>query len=109
MQKYILTTLLRLSALILTGCTTTYTMTTRTGEVIETQGKPEVDATSGMTKYADAYGYHRIVSTSEIVLVRHNNIIIVQGRNNKVQQWIHYFVVFVLMLNENIQYLLLLS
>ncbi|EEI0563450.1 YgdI/YgdR family lipoprotein [Salmonella enterica] len=66
MQKYILTTLLRLSALILTGCTTTYTMTTRTGEVIETQGKPEVDATSGMTKYADAYGYHRIVSTSEI-------------------------------------------
>ncbi|EFQ7996027.1 YgdI/YgdR family lipoprotein [Salmonella enterica] len=68
MQKYILTALLRLSALILTGCTTTYTMTTRTGEVIETQGKPEVDATSGMTKYADAYGYHRIVSTSEIVL-----------------------------------------
>lgn len=67
MQKYILTTLLRLSALILTGCTTTYTMTTRTGEVIETQGKPEVDTATGMTKYADVYGYHRVIKTSEIV------------------------------------------
>ncbi|EAM7072437.1 YgdI/YgdR family lipoprotein [Salmonella enterica] len=67
MQKCILITVLSLSALMLTGCTTTYTMTTRTGEVIETQGKPEVDATTGMTKYADVYGYHRVISTSEIV------------------------------------------
>ncbi|ELU0534172.1 DUF903 domain-containing protein, partial [Salmonella enterica] len=28
---------------------------------------PEVDATTGMTKYADAYGYHRVIKTSEIV------------------------------------------
>ncbi|MFG6030772.1 YgdI/YgdR family lipoprotein [Salmonella enterica subsp. enterica serovar Minnesota] len=28
---------------MLAGCTTTYTMTTRTGDIIETQGKPEVD------------------------------------------------------------------
>ncbi|EAU5288398.1 YgdI/YgdR family lipoprotein [Salmonella enterica] len=67
MQKCILITVLSLSALMLTGCTTTYTMTTRTGEVIETQGKPEIDATTGMTKYADAYGYHRVIKTSEIV------------------------------------------
>lgn len=38
MQKCILITVLSLSALMLTGCTTTYTMTTRTGEVIETGG-----------------------------------------------------------------------
>ncbi|ECQ3649935.1 YgdI/YgdR family lipoprotein [Salmonella enterica] len=53
--------------LMLAGCTTTYTMTTRTGEIIETQGKPEVDTATGMTKYADVYGYHRVIKTSEIV------------------------------------------
>ncbi|MDJ3708195.1 YgdI/YgdR family lipoprotein [Salmonella enterica] len=42
-------------------------MTTRTGEIVETQGKPEVDTATGMTKYADAYGYHRVIKTSEIV------------------------------------------
>ncbi|EBM3816770.1 YgdI/YgdR family lipoprotein [Salmonella enterica] len=64
MQKCSLITVLSLSVL---GCTTTYTMTTRTGEIIETQGKPEVDTATGMTKYADAYGYHRVIKTSEIV------------------------------------------
>ncbi|MFG6030774.1 YgdI/YgdR family lipoprotein [Salmonella enterica subsp. enterica serovar Minnesota] len=43
MQKCSLITVLSLSVLMLAGCTTTYTMTTRTGEIIETQGKPEVD------------------------------------------------------------------
>ncbi|HHX9846871.1 TPA: YgdI/YgdR family lipoprotein [Salmonella bongori] len=67
MQKYILIAVSSLSALMLAGCTTTYTLTTRSGEVIETQGKPEVDTATGMTKYADAYGYHRVIKTSEIV------------------------------------------
>lgn len=67
MQKCSLITVLSLSVLMLAGCTTTYTMTTRTGEIIETQGKPEVDTATGMTKYADAYGYHRVIKTSEIV------------------------------------------
>ncbi|EDZ6642107.1 YgdI/YgdR family lipoprotein [Salmonella enterica] len=68
MQKCSLITVLSLSVLMLAGCTTTtYTMTTRTGDIIETQGKPEVDTATGMTKYADAYGYHRVIKTSEIV------------------------------------------
>ncbi|EAO8403662.1 YgdI/YgdR family lipoprotein [Salmonella enterica] len=67
MQKCSLITVLSLSVLMLAGCITTYTMTTRTGEIIETQGKPEVDTATGMTKYADAYGYHRVIKTSEIV------------------------------------------
>ena len=56
-----------LLVLTLTGCTTDYTMTTRTGEVIKTQGKPVTDTATGLTKYADAYGYHREIQTSEIV------------------------------------------
>lgn len=55
MQKCSLITVLSLSVLMLAGCTTTYTMTTRTGEIIETQGKPEVDTATGMTKYADVW------------------------------------------------------
>ncbi|KYE16084.1 hypothetical protein AF378_14480 [Salmonella enterica subsp. enterica serovar Typhimurium] len=31
------------------------------------RGKPEVDTATGMTKYADVYGYHRVMKTSEIV------------------------------------------
>ncbi|MGS9179629.1 YgdI/YgdR family lipoprotein, partial [Salmonella enterica subsp. enterica serovar Infantis] len=67
MQKWSLITLLSLSVFMLAGCTTTYTMTTRTGEIIETQGNPEVDTATGMKKYADVYGYHRVIKTSEIV------------------------------------------
>lgn len=51
---------------LLAGCTTTYTMATRTGEVIETQGKPEENASTGLTEYADTFGYHRVIRTSEI-------------------------------------------
>ncbi len=52
MQKCSLITVLDM--LMLAGCTTTYTMTTRTGEIIEeTQGSREVDTATGMTKYAD--------------------------------------------------------
>ena len=67
MSKLTYLTGISLAALLLVGCTTTYTMTTRTGEVIQTQDKPEVDSATGLTKYADAYGYHREIQTSEIV------------------------------------------
>ncbi|EFE10164.1 YgdI/YgdR family lipoprotein [Citrobacter youngae] len=52
--------------LLLTGCTTTYVMTTTSGSTIETQGKPEQDPGTGLTKYADAYGYHRVIKSSDV-------------------------------------------
>ena len=55
-----------LAVMLLDGCTTSYTMTTRSGEKIETQGKPEADPSTGLTKYADTFGYHRTIQTSEI-------------------------------------------
>lgn len=60
-------TVIALSALLLAGCTTTYTMTTRTGEVIQTHGKPEADPSTSLTKYADTFDYHREIRTSEVV------------------------------------------
>lgn len=66
MRKLTLLTLLLLGVL-LSGCTTTYTMTTQTGKMIETQGEPVADASTGLTTYADTFGYHRVIRTSEIV------------------------------------------
>ncbi|MEB2417523.1 YgdI/YgdR family lipoprotein [Citrobacter sp. R-1.5.2] len=57
---------LSLATLLLTGCSTTYVMTTTSGTTIETQGKPEQDSGTGLTKYADTYGYHRVIKSSEV-------------------------------------------
>ncbi|ELF1200436.1 hypothetical protein RBO09_000514 [Salmonella enterica] len=48
MQKCSLITVLSLSVLMLAGCTTTYTMTTRTGEIIKTS--EIVQTTEGASK-----------------------------------------------------------
>lgn len=69
MQKILFLIPAALLVLTLSGCTTDYTMTTRTGEVIKTQGKPEADQSSGVTHYADAYGYHREIRTGDVVQV----------------------------------------
>lgn len=69
MKKLLILLSLGLSACTLAGCTSSYTMTTTSGEVIQTQGKPENDNSTGMTKYADAYGYHRQIKTSDVVQV----------------------------------------
>ena len=57
---------LSLATLLLTGCSTTYVMTTTSGATIETQGKPEPDSGTGLTKYADTYGYHRVIKSSDV-------------------------------------------
>lgn len=57
---------LSLATLLLTGCSTTWVMTTTSGATIETQGKPEQDSWTGLTKYADTYGYHRVIKSSDV-------------------------------------------
>ena len=58
---------------LLSGCTTAYTMTTRTGKTIDTQGEPVANAATGMTSYADTFGYQRVIATSEIVQTTNGN------------------------------------
>jgi hypothetical protein len=55
-----------LVVILLAGCTSDYIMTTRTGEIIETHGKPEIDTGTGMTKYTDMHGEIRQINTSEV-------------------------------------------
>ncbi|HFS5792562.1 TPA: YgdI/YgdR family lipoprotein [Citrobacter werkmanii] len=66
MKKAPIFAVLSLAALLLTGCSTTWVMTTKSGSTIETQGKPEQDPETGLTKYADAYGYHRVIKSSDV-------------------------------------------
>lgn len=69
MQNPFILAALGLATLILVGCSSSYTMTTKSGETIKTQEKPESDQNTGMTTYADAYGYHRQISTSDVAQV----------------------------------------
>ncbi|MCU6184757.1 YgdI/YgdR family lipoprotein [Citrobacter cronae] len=66
MKKAPIFAALSLATLLLTGCSTTWVMTTTSGTTIETQGKPEQDPGTGLTKYADAYGYHRVIKSSDV-------------------------------------------
>lgn len=66
MKKTLIVASLSLATLLLTGCSTTWVMTTTSGSTIETQGKPEQDSGTGLTKHADAYGYHRVIKSSDV-------------------------------------------
>ncbi len=44
---------------MLAGCTTNYVMTTKNGQTIVTQGKPQLDKETGMTSYTDQEGNQR--------------------------------------------------
>lgn len=66
MKKAPIFAVLSLATLLLTGCSTTWVMTTTSGSTIETQSKPEQDPETGLTKYADAYDYHRVIKSSDV-------------------------------------------
>ncbi|ECE0486565.1 YgdI/YgdR family lipoprotein [Salmonella enterica subsp. enterica] len=55
------------AAVSITACSSDYVMSTKTGELIVTHGKPEIDKGTGMTKYTDASGNDREINTSEVV------------------------------------------
>lgn len=53
-------------SLSLVGCSSDYIMSTKSGEMIVTQGKPEIDKDTGMTRYVDQQGYSRQIKTSDV-------------------------------------------
>lgn len=50
----------------LSACSSDYVMTTRSGEVIVSKEKPELDAETGMTKYVDLDGNEHQISSDQI-------------------------------------------
>ncbi|MDU5454834.1 YgdI/YgdR family lipoprotein [Pseudescherichia vulneris] len=53
-------------SLSLVGCSSDYIMSTKNGEMIVTQGKPEIDKDTGMTRYVDQQGYSRQIKTADV-------------------------------------------
>ncbi len=59
--------------LALAGCTTNYVMTTKSGQTIVTEGKPQLDKETGMTRYTDQNGNDREINSSDVAqLVKDN-------------------------------------
>jgi len=66
MKRITAVLLLGTLALTLAGCSSDYIMSTKSGEMIVTQGKPEIDKDTGMTRYVDQQGYSRQIKTSDV-------------------------------------------
>lgn len=66
MKRIAAVLLLGAVSLSLVGCSSDYIMSTKNGEMIVTQGKPEIDKDTGMTRYVDQQGYSRQIKTSDV-------------------------------------------
>jgi Bacterial protein of unknown function (DUF903). len=65
-MKKILIVALMGAAALLTACSSDYVMSTKSGEMIVTQGKPEIDKDTGMTRYIDVQGNERQINTNDV-------------------------------------------
>lgn len=50
----------------LTGCSTDYVMATKDGNMILTQGKPEIDQDTGLISYKDEKGNNRQINGDQV-------------------------------------------
>ncbi|TNV21180.1 YgdI/YgdR family lipoprotein [Buttiauxella sp. B2] len=67
MKKILSILLLAAVALTTTACSSSYIMSTKRGDMIVTQGKPEIDKDTGMTSYTDEQGNERQINSNEIM------------------------------------------
>ncbi|MFP2241367.1 putative lipoprotein YgdR precursor [compost metagenome] len=67
MKRIFLTVLIGAAIITVTGCSSDYVMSTKSGELIVTHGKPEIDRNTGMTRYTDEQGDDRQINTNEVV------------------------------------------
>lgn len=59
--------------LALAGCTSNYVMTTKSGQTIVTEGKPQLDKETGMTRYTDENGNEREINSSDVAQLIKDN------------------------------------
>lgn len=55
-----------LGTLLLAGCSSHYVMATKDGQMIKTDGKPELDSETGLLGYTDEAGEHKLINSDEI-------------------------------------------
>lgn len=55
-----------LLAMALSGCTSDYLISTKSGDTIISHGEPDKDRNSGMTSYTDLNGDYHLMNTNDI-------------------------------------------
>jgi len=58
---------------LLAGCSSNYVMTTKSGQTIVTQGKPQLDKDTGMTSYTVESGNKRQINSSDVAQLVEDN------------------------------------
>ncbi len=53
-------------AFVLAGCSSNYVMATKDGNMILTNGKPELDKSTGLLSYEDQQGNHRQINNNQV-------------------------------------------
>ncbi|VEB94950.1 Uncharacterized lipoprotein ygdR precursor [Cedecea lapagei] len=67
MKKLFGMMLVGVAALSAVACSSSYVMSTKTGEMIVTKGKPELDKQTGLTRYYDAQGVEHQIQNDQVV------------------------------------------
>lgn len=65
-MKYVFGAAALMLAVLVSGCSSDYVMATREGNMIMTQGKPEIDKETGLVKYTDSSGHELQINGDEV-------------------------------------------
>ena len=65
-MKYVFGAAALMLATLVSGCSSDYVMATKEGNMIMTQGKPEIDKETGLVKYTDRSGHELQINGDEI-------------------------------------------
>ncbi|AGB83775.1 Uncharacterized lipoprotein ygdR precursor [Serratia rubidaea] len=66
MKKWVMAAAALAMAIGLTGCSSDYVMATKDGNMILTQGKPEIDKDTGLISYKDEKGNSRQINGDQV-------------------------------------------
>lgn len=66
MKKYLAMVAAVMLAAMLSGCASDYVMATKDGRMILTQGKPEVDKSTGLIRYTDEQGNKMQINSNDV-------------------------------------------
>ncbi|AVJ19020.1 YgdI/YgdR family lipoprotein [Serratia rhizosphaerae] len=66
MKKWVMAAAALAMMVGLTGCSSDYVMATKDGNMILTQGKPEIDKDTGLISYQDEKGNYRQINGDQV-------------------------------------------
>ncbi|ATA20822.1 uncharacterized protein DUF903 [Gibbsiella quercinecans] len=66
MKKWVMAASALLTIAVLAGCSSNYVMATKEGNMILTQGKPQMDSDTGLISYTDEQGNNRQINSDQV-------------------------------------------